>query len=212
MPIDYKLTIEQPNFLSCGSEQHKQITPTSTNDDGDNSPRDAGDMDNKQEVLKKIITRPIVRLDYNPRTFASTIKDDSLNLDLTNPKLLLQDEQYSVNLVKLVKQQNKRLTQELIRSQTELLLTRAKLNRIEQHNLNLNHIIKANQKQFEETIKKLDFTQQDLVNENIQAMQEISQLRLQNSEANELLKQYCTALDSMQSKVRSLAAQVNVYS
>ena len=169
-------------------------------------------MDNKQEVLKKIITRPIVRLDYNPRTFASTIKDDSLNLDLTNPKLLLQDEQYSVNLVKLVKQQNKRLTQELIRSQTELLLTRAKLNRIEQHNLNLNHIIKANQKQFEETIKKLDFTQQDLVNENIQAMQEISQLRLQNSEANELLKQYCTALDSMQSKVRSLAAQVNVYS
>ena len=103
-------------------------------------------MDNKQEVLKKIITRPIVRLDYNPRTFSSTIKDDSLNLDLTNPKLLLQDEQYSVNLVKLVKQQNKRLTQELIRSQTELLLTRAKLNRIEQHNLNLNHIIKANQK------------------------------------------------------------------
>ena len=103
-------------------------------------------MDNKQEVLKKIITRPIVRLDYNPRTFASTIKDDSLNLDLTNPKLLFQDEQYSVNLVKLVKQQNKRLTQELIRSQTELLLTRAKLNRIEQHNLNLNHIIKANQK------------------------------------------------------------------
>jgi hypothetical protein len=35
-------------------------------------------MVNKQEVLKKIITRPIVRLDYNPRTFALTIKDDSL--------------------------------------------------------------------------------------------------------------------------------------
>jgi len=37
-------------------------------------------------------------------------------------------------------------------------------------------------------------------------MQEIVELRQQNLEANELLKQYCAALESMQTKVRSLAA------
>jgi len=93
----------------------------------------------------------------------------------------------------------------LVRTQTELVFTRSKLQRLSAH---------PTKRDRKHTAKLLRYEQQqkELVDENIRAMQEIVELRQQNLEANELLKQYCSALESMQTKVRSLAAQVLVYS
>lgn len=148
--------------------------------------------------------RPVVKLDYNPRTFESTLQPTQHiinNIASTSP----ERHNSSSRIVGLLRQQNKKLTEELVQTQTELTLCRARLNQSQPNLATADQDLIQTQR---ERITELQKQSEALVSENVKAVREVAQLRQQNNEANDLLKTYSEALAQLQLRVRELAAQV----
>ncbi len=93
LPLQHQFTEEQPNFFSLQSdfeEVEDLINLQST--------VNPSNKEKKQEVIREIIQRPIVKLQYNPRTYST------LSNTLENNQTLTLVEQQSLRLCNLLKQ------------------------------------------------------------------------------------------------------------